>query len=390
MQEVSGSTPLSSTSFQKPGCESSRASLHLEPEPFATRLAFMTSPIQTGLETLDETQIVRVAGASITVGGLVSALVILLIALIASRLVTRALRRVRERSERSRQALYLLERLSGYAIIIIGVMTALSAAGFNIASLAVFAGALGIGVGLGLQGVVKEFVSGIFLIFDRMVSVGDYIEISDIEVRGAIMEIGPRATRIRTNDNVNVVIPNSRLIEQPVINWTLKGDTRRIHIPFSVAYGSDRGKVRDAVLAAARGSPFTLPETEARKSQVWLTAFGESGLDFELLVWPTREAVKRPAAMNAAYTWLIADALEAACVEVPFPQTDLRIRSAFGLEGDEALQRLGYGKGQTPPHPAPQPPRPTANDAADDLMAETADEIALEPEPRTPPERGAG
>ncbi|MFN7110355.1 MAG: mechanosensitive ion channel family protein [Brevundimonas sp.] len=354
----------------------------------------MTSPIQTGLESLDATQVVRVAGASITVGGLVSALIILLVALIVARLVTRALRRVRERSERSRQALYLLERLSGYAVIIVGVMSALSAAGLNLSSLAVFAGAVGIGVGLGLQGVVKEFVSGIFLIFDRMVSVGDYIEIEDIDIRGAIMEIGPRATRVRTNDNVNVLVPNSRFIEQPVTNWTLKGDTRRIHVPFSVAYGSDRGKVRDAVLAAARASPFTLPETEARKSQVWLVAFGDKGLSFELLVWPTREAVKRPAAMHAAYTWLIADALDAAGMEVPFPQTDLRIRSAFGLEGDEALRRLGYDQGAATPHRAtestPPPLRSSANDAADDVMSAAEGENGLEPAPQTPPDRLGG
>lgn len=354
----------------------------------------MTSPIQASLETLDDTQIVRIAGASVTVGGLVSALVILVVALIIARLVTRALRRVRERSERSRQALYLLERLAGYAIIIVGVMSALSAAGLNLSSLAVFAGALGIGVGLGLQGVVKEFVSGIFLIFDRMVSVGDYIEIEDIDIRGAIMEIGPRATRVRTNDNVNVLVPNSRFIEQPVTNWTLKGDTRRIHVPFSVAYGSDRGRVREAVLAAARASPFTLPETEARKSQVWLVAFGDKGLDFELLVWPTREAVKRPAAMHAAYTWLIADALDAAGMEVPFPQTDLRIRSAFGLEGAEALRRLGYDKGEATPRPAPPPSPPplrsSANDAADDVMSAAEGENGLEPAPQTPPDRLGG
>ena len=101
-------------------------------------------------------------------------------------------------------------------------------------------------------------------------------------------------------------------------------------------------------LEAAKASPFTLPETEARKSQVWLVGFGDSSLNFELLVWPTQEAVKRPAAMHAAYTWLIADALDAAGVEVPVPQTDLHVRTAFGLEGDEALQRLGYGVGGPP------------------------------------------
>ena len=345
----------------------------------------MTNPIQKlGLASIEQSQIARIAGFNLTIGGLVSAGVILLVAFAVHWLVTRSLRRLRERADRSRQAVYLLERLAGYAIIVVGVMSALSAAGLNLSSLAVFAGALGIGVGLGLQGVVKEFVSGLFLIFDRMVSVGDYIEIEDIGIRGAIMEIGPRATRVRTNDNVNVLVPNSRFIEQPVTNWTLKGDTRRIHVPFSVAYGSDRGQVRDAVLAAARASPFTLPETEARKSQVWLVAFGDKGLSFELLVWPTREAVKRPAAMHAAYTWLIADALDAAGVEVPVPQTDLRLRTAFGLEGDEALKRLGYGVGAPPRPISPQRAAQTANDAADDVMNIEDEEGQLEPAPGPP------
>jgi len=342
----------------------------------------MTNPIQKlGLDTIEQSQIARIAGINLTLGGLVSAGVILLIAFAAHWLVTRSLRRVRERSDRSRQAIYLLERLAGYGIIVVGIMSALSAAGLNLSSLTVFAGALGIGVGLGLQGVVKEFVSGLFLIFDRMVSVGDYIEIEDIGIRGAIMEIGPRATRVRTNDNVNVLVPNSRFIEQPVTNWTMKGDTRRIHVPFTVAYGSDRGQVRDAVLAAARASPFTLPETEARKSQVWLVAFGDRGLSFELVVWPTRDAVKRPAAMHAAYTWLIADALDAAGVEVPVPQTDLRLRTAFGLDGEEALKRLGYGVGASPRPTGPQSPARTANDAADDVMADDEAEISEPPAP---------
>ena len=340
----------------------------------------MTLPIRKlDLSAIEQSQIARIAGTNLTLGGLVSAGVIALAAFAAHWLVTRSLRRVRERADRSRQAVYLLERLAGYGIIVVGAMAALSAAGLNLSSLAVFAGALGIGVGLGLQGVVKEFVSGLFLIFDRMVSVGDYIEIEDIGIRGAIMEIGPRATRVRTNDNVNVLVPNSRFVEQPVTNWTLKGDTRRIHVPFTVAYGSDRGQVRDAVLKAARASPFTLPETEARKSQVWLVAFGDRGLSFELVVWPTRDAVKRPAAMHAAYTWLIADALDAAGVEVPVPQTDVRLRRAFGLEGDEALKRLGHGDG-----PAAQPGGPsrgvrTANDAAADVMAQEEEEAAEPP-----------
>lgn len=340
---------------------------------------------------LDQGQLFRLGGATVTVEGLLAGGAIFLGAWLLSRLVSRALCRLRDRSSRSAAALYLLEKLSSYGLVIVGAFAGLSAAGLNLSSLAVFAGALGIGVGLGLQGVVKEFVSGIFLIFDRMVSVGDYVELEG-GVRGAVAEIGPRATRIRSNDNVNIIVPNSALIEDRVTNWTLKGDTRRIHIPFAVAYGADRARVREAVLAAARASPFTLPETDTRKSQVWLVGFGESGLDFELLVWPTREAVKRPAAMHAAYTWAIADALEAAGIEIPFPQTDLRLRSIFGREGDDALRVLGLslaGEERRPPAAGPgdlrpEPAAPPVNDAAEDLLTPVDVRNGDDDEPEAP------
>lgn len=331
------------------------------------------------IETLQEAAVLRLGGISLTLGGLISGAIVIGIAVVLSWGATRGIRRLRQKASRTTQALYLLEKLVGYGILVAGVIMGLSAAGLNLSSLAVFAGAIGIGVGLGLQGVVKEFVSGLFLIFDRMVSVGDYVELDD--ARGAIVEIGPRATRIRTNDNINIIVPNSNLIEGKVTNWTLKGDTRRIHVPFSVAYGANRGEVRDVVLKAARAIPFTLPETEARKCQVWLVGFGESGLDFELLVWPTQEAVKRPAAMHAAYTWAIAEALDEAGIEIPFPQTDLRIRSIFGREGDDALEVLGKSPGgRTPPQPEPREPAPkaSANDAAEDLLRPSPEPVDRE------------
>ena len=349
--------------------------------------------VPADLEHLGNARLFSLGGSAVTLGGLAVGCAIIVLAFLASRLAGRAVCRLRERSPgKSGAALYVLEKLLAYGLIVLGALSGLSVAGLNLSSLAVFAGALGIGIGLGLQGVVKEFVSGLFLIFDRMVSVGDYVELED-GLRGAVVEIGPRATRVRSNDNVNIIVPNSAFIEGRVTNWTLKGDTRRIHVPFSVAYGADRTRVREAVLAAAQASPFTLPETDTRKSQVWLVGFGDRGLDFELLVWPTPAAVKRPAAMHAAYTWLIADALDAAGVEVPCPQVDLRLRSLFGREGDAALASLGLDKAQLTTQtsgaaapsslpardPATQPgPRPSTrpghgaaagNDAADDLLA---------------------
>ncbi|HEY0647200.1 mechanosensitive ion channel family protein [Phenylobacterium sp.] len=312
----------------------------------------------------------------VTLGGVLAGLAVVAVFLLAARLIGAVIRRVRARSRHGREALYIVEKLTIYGLTIIGLVAGLSTVGLNLSSLAIFAGAVGVGVGLGLQGIVKEFVSGLVLIFDRVLNVGDYVELENGK-RGLVQEIGPRAVRVRTNDNVELVLPNSSFIEGPVINWTLQNRTRRIHIPFSVAYGSDRQKVRDVVLEAARSVPFTIAETDAHRSQVWLVGFGESGLKFELLVWPTLDAVKRPAAMQAAYTWAIADALERACIEIPYPQMDVRLRSLFGEEADAALKTLRL---EPPKRRAAAEPVATVNDAADDL-ARPAPEVEDEDDP---------
>lgn len=311
----------------------------------------------------------------VTLGGVIAGLAVAAAFLLAARILAAVIRRVRARSSKGRDALYIVEKLSIYGLTIIGLVAGLSTVGLNLSSLAIFAGAVGVGVGLGLQGIVKEFVSGLVLIFDRVLNVGDYVELENGK-RGLVQEIGPRAVRVRTNDNVELVLPNSSFIEGPVINWTLHNRTRRIHIPFSVAYGSDRQRVRDVVLEAARSVPFTTAETEAHRSQVWLVGFGDSGLNFELLVWPTVDAVKRPAAMHAAYTWAIADALEGAGIEVPFPQMDVRVRSLFGHEGAAALSALRL---ETPAALDAARPSETTNDAAADVARPLPEP---DPEPR--------
>ena len=226
-----------------------------------------------------------------------------------------------------------------------------------------------VGVGLGLQGIVKEFVSGLVLIIDNELHVGDFIELEVGKTRGEVVEIGARATHIRTNDNVDVLVPNSKLIDGTIINWTQRGHTRRIHVPFTVAYGVDKAQVREAVLAAARAVPFTLPDTETQKTQVWMTGFGDSALNFELVVWPRIDAVKRPASMNAAYTWAIEDALRCGDIEMPFPQVDVRLRSIFGHEGDAAVQSLGL-KAVEHGSEGAGPARASDNDALEDTVRE--------------------
>lgn len=329
----------------------------------------MPGPL-TELWSALSTPFIHIGGAPVAIAGLILAAVIVAVALASAQLAVRLIASLRNRTSSGAPALYILERFTGYSIAIVGVFFALSSIGINLGSLAVFAGAVGVGVGLGLQGVVKEFVSGLVLLFDNILNVGDYIELpgsgSGNAIRGLVYEIGTRATRIRTADNLDIFVPNSRLIEERFVNWTLRGETRRVHIPFSVAYGVDKARVREVVLAAARKVDFTLPEMPNRTTQVWLVGFGDSALNFELVVWPKLEAVKRPSAMLAAYTWAIDDALRAEGIEIPFPQRDVRVRSILGREGDDAYRALGLKvTAAKPDGEAAQPA--SQNDAAQDL-----------------------
>jgi small-conductance mechanosensitive channel len=317
------------------------------------------------LDAVPDLVLFSIGKSPITIGSLVAALAVAVAGFVAAGLVSRVLHRVRGRAPQGQTAIYVVQKLTAYGLAIAGVVAAVSLLGINLTSLAVFAGALGVGVGLGLQGIVKEFVSGLVLIFEGVIRVGDYIELAG-GGRGEVQEIGLRATRIRNNDNVHILLPNSSLIGEKVTNWTHKGGARRIHVPFIVAYGADKDLVREAVLEAAAGVPFTLQGEDDRRSQVWMVGFADSGLKFELLVWPQLSAVKRPNAVQAAYTWAIADALAKHGIETPVPQMDLRVRSLFGKEGPAALAALGLAADGSP---AASAPSPSTNDAARDVEA---------------------
>ena len=299
------------------------------------------APTPDSVSRLLNLRLLVIGHTAVTPVSLVSAIFIMSVAFAAAWIAGVVLTRARKRAKSGRTPLYIVQKLVTYGLVVFGLFVGASTVGINMSSLAVFAGAIGVGVGLGLQGIVKEFVSGLVLIVDNELHVGDFIELEVGKTRGEVLEIGARATHIRTNDNVDVLVPNSKLIEGTIINWTQRGHTRRIHVPFTVAYGVDKTKVRDAVLAAARGVSFTLPETAEQKTQVWMTGFGDSALNFELVVWPKLEAVKRPASMVAAYTWAIEDALRCAEIEMPFPQLDVRLRSLFGFEDHDAAKAIG-------------------------------------------------
>ena len=292
------------------------------------------------LQPLLDFQLLHLAGIRVTVGGLVAAVLVFVLAWAGSALLRRALSRYGERNDNANKAaLYTLSRLVHYTLLTVGTLLALNLAGIPLGKFTVFAGALGVGLGFGLQAIFSNFISGLILLFDRSLKVGDFVEL-DANTRGTVRAINIRATRIITNDNIDLLVPNAEFVSGRVVNWTHASENRRIRVAFRVAYGVDKELVKKAALAAAARVPFTLAIEGEQRPQVWLTDFGENAVQFLLVVWLTSEAARRNAAIEAAYLWEIDTALKAHGIEIPFPQRDLHVRSLFGLTGVEALAAL--------------------------------------------------
>lgn len=281
--------------------------------------------------------ILHVGGYTLVTSQLLIFLMTLIFTFVAASIIRSAFHRLAEKENKiTGPHLYIIARLTHYIIYVIGFVLALSTLGIDVSKLALVASALGIGIGLGLQGIVNNFVSGLAVLLERSLKVGDFIEL-DSGITGEVIEIHMRATLMRTNDNVDILIPNAELTNGKVINWTLEESVRRFRIPFGVAYGTDKNLVKKAVLEAARSLPYTL-DSNGREPVVWMSSFGDSSLNFILGVWVSAEQVKRPTALQSDYLWAIDDALRKYNIEIPFPQRDLHLRSnqtGLGIETGE-------------------------------------------------------
>ena len=271
-------------------------------------------------------ELFRAGDQPVTTAAIIRLVLFVLLAWVLSRVGQGALTRVaRYRSNFSAASLYTLNRMVHYVLLTLGFVIGLSSIGIDLSKFALFASALGVGVGFGLQNLISNFVAGLMLLFERTLKVGDFIELES-GLMGEVREINFRSTLITTNDNVDVVVPNSVFVNGHVMNWTLRDVHRRMHVPFGVAYGSDLEEVRKAGFEAAAAVPHTLAHA-SRKVQVWLTEFGDNSLNFELVVWLTSDAVKRPGSVRSDYLWALQIALKAHGLEIPFPQRDLHVRS---------------------------------------------------------------
>jgi small-conductance mechanosensitive channel len=206
-----------------------------------------------------------------------------------------------------------------YGVITLGFLLALSIAGIPLDRLAFVLGAFSVGIGFGLQTVVNNFVSGLILMFERPIQVGDAVEVSGLV--GRVKRIGVRASTVETFDGAEVIVPNGTLVSGQLINWTLSTRSRRIEVQVGVAYGTDPEKVLSLLREAVRGLPGVLAQPEPTAI---FRAFGSSSLDFSLYFWTAD--FEGWTVLRSDATVRVNRALAEAGIEIPFPQQDVRIR----------------------------------------------------------------
>jgi small-conductance mechanosensitive channel len=215
---------------------------------------------------------------------------------------------------------YAIAQIVSNLVLAIGIFIVLENTGIHLAALTVFAGAVGVGVGFGLQNIASNFISGLVILAERPIAIGDRVEVAGVV--GQVQQIRARSTVILTSDNIAMIVPNTKFIDSPVTNWTY-GDPRvRFRLPIGVAYGSDVNKVREALVAAGRTNSYVL---EDPAPSVFLTKFGESSIDFELVVWSS-EMSHRPSRFKSDLNFAMEEKLREAGIEIPNPQRDIHIR----------------------------------------------------------------
>ncbi|MFP5460015.1 MAG: mechanosensitive ion channel family protein [Gammaproteobacteria bacterium] len=208
-----------------------------------------------------------------------------------------------------------------YAVLTIGLLFIVQTAGIDLTTFNVLAGAIGIGIGFGLQNVVSNFIAGIIIMFERPVKIGDRIVVGEVE--GNVVEIGARSTTVVDNDNIAVIVPNSKFITDNVINWMHNDNRVRFHVEVATAYGSDARRVEHVLLEVAKADPDVL---EQPPPAVRLMRFGDDGLVFELRLWSS-SLVDRKGKLASQLNFAIYERFNEEGIEFPFPQRDLHLRS---------------------------------------------------------------
>ena len=222
----------------------------------------------------------------------------------------------------------MLANLGYYFLVILTFVFALNSVGIDLSSLTILVGALSVGIGFGLQNIVSNFISGIILIFEKSIQVGNIIEINN-QFKGRVTQINMRSSVITTFDNIDIIIPNSTLMQNNVINLTFSDDIRRLHIPFSVAYGTNSDFIIQLILESLKETQLVyIREDESRQAKIWMTGMGASSVEYKLLVWVNANTNRFGLDSSGMSDFLIFiyNTLQKNNIEIPFPQMDIHIR----------------------------------------------------------------
>jgi small-conductance mechanosensitive channel len=283
----------------------------------------------TDLSELLQRPLFSVGSTPVTLMSLALTVALVLLIWWLAGLVERTLLRVARQGEADhpdRQArLYLLSRLARYTVWVLGTIVVLNYVGLDLTGIAILGGAVAFGLGFGLQNVFSNFISGVIILLEGGLRVGDFVDLES-GVRGHVREVAMRYTRVTTNDAIDILVPNSEFINGRVINWTFDASYRRMRIPFGVAYGTPKEQVREAAIAAARKVDGVLDEP-GHEPTAWLTEYGDSSVNYEMVVWANRKLTTAPGSTHAKLMWALDDELHARGIEIPFPQRDLHVRS---------------------------------------------------------------
>ncbi len=208
-----------------------------------------------------------------------------------------------------------------YLILVLGLVIIMQTVGIDLSALTILAGALGVGIGFGLQNITNNFVSGIIILFERPIKVGDRIEVGD--VFGDVVNISMRSTTVITNDNITIIVPNSDFISSKVINWSYNDRNIRFNIPIGVSYKEDPEIVKKILLEIAGDTTGILKNPAP---EVLFSEMGDSSINFILRVW-TDKYTSKPAILKSILYFEIFKRFKKADIEIPFPQRDLHIKN---------------------------------------------------------------
>lgn len=283
---------------------------------------------------------IEIGSIKISLVSFVTGLLLLVLAVFLSRAISSLLeRRMAKRAHIDPGLRYTIARLASYLILTVGVLLALTQAlGINLTSIAVVFTALSVGIGFGLQYIAADIASGFILLFERPIRIGDRITIGEDE--GDVQSINLRTTIVSTNDRISIIVPNSRLVSQRVINWSYGDPRARISIPVGVAHNTDIDLVTSTLILAAEGVENVL-EDPAPKVQ--FLKFGDYSLDFRLLVW-TRQPRRHPQ-IKSDINYRIERLFRERGIEIPYPVQDLRL-TGLTLPGDRNTDLIADDRGK--------------------------------------------